>query len=154
MRITPLDIIQKKFSTASRGGYDNREVDSFLEELRASMEEDLKENQRLRDMLGRRDAENAELRSNEGEIKETLLLARRLTDEMDRNARREADVIVGEARIEAERILMTAADERRDIQTEIVQLRSQRLRLLADLKAVVDVYGRMIRDLESEGVAS
>jgi cell division initiation protein len=154
MRITPLDIIQKKFSTASRAGYDSREVDVFLEELRASMEEDLKENQRLRDMLGRRDAENAELRSNEGEIKETLLLARRLTDEMDRNARREADVIVGEARIEAERILMTAADERRDIQTEVVQLRSQRLRLLADLKAVVDVYGRMIRDLESEGLAT
>ena len=39
MRVTPLDIIQKKFSAARRSGYDSDEVQSFLEEVRESMEE-------------------------------------------------------------------------------------------------------------------
>ena len=99
MRVTPLDIIQQSFTTARKGGYDPDEVQGFLEDVRESMEEMLKENQRLREEIGRRDGEIADLRGNETDIKHTLQLARRLGEDLQRGARREADVIVGEARL-------------------------------------------------------
>ena len=74
MRVTPLDIIQKKFSPARRSGYDSDEVQTFLEEVRESMEEMLKENQRLREEIGRRESEIQDLKGNETDIKHTLQL--------------------------------------------------------------------------------
>ena len=64
MRVTPLDIIQKQF-TANRRGYEPDEVRAFLEEIRETMEDLLKENQRLREQMARFEAEIAELRSEE-----------------------------------------------------------------------------------------
>jgi DivIVA domain-containing protein len=86
MRVTPLDIIQKQFGPARRGGYDSDEVRAFLDEVRDALEESLKDNQRLREQLQRRESEIVELRSGEGDIKDTLLLARRLSEDMERSA--------------------------------------------------------------------
>jgi cell division initiation protein len=147
MRITPLDIIQKQF-TPSRRGYDSDEVRAFLDSVRESMEELLKENQRLRDLVAQRDREVAELRDNEADIKDTLILARRLSDDLKRTARREADVAVGEARLEAERILMTAMDERAMLQEQLVRLKSARSQLASDLRTVLDAHGKL---LEAQG---
>lgn len=152
MRVTPLDIIQKQF-TAGRRGYDADEVRAFLEEIRESMEELLKDNQRLRETVQRRDQEIEDLRGSESDIKETLLLARRLSDDLHRNARREADVIVGEARLEAERILQAAADERRNIQEEVIALRTSRIRLVAEVRSVIEAHARLLTEMTGEGPA-
>jgi cell division initiation protein len=150
MRITPLDIIQKQFTPGKRG-YDSDEVRAFLESVRESMEELLKENQRLKDLVATRDREVAELRDNEADIKDTLLLARRLSDDLKRTARREADVAVGEARLEAERIIMAANDERANLQEAIVRLRSGRAQLIADLRAVLDTHAKLLEEVDTNG---
>ena len=103
MRITPIDIIKKEFRTV-RNGCDRTEVQGFLENVRGTLEELLDENQRLRELIALRDSEIAELRGEETSIKDTLLLARRLTEDLERRARREADLIIGEARLEAQKI--------------------------------------------------
>lgn len=154
MRVTPLDIIQKQFSPARRAGYEPEEVRQFLEACRESMEELLKESQRLREQLARRENEIEELRGKESDIKHTLMLARRVSDDMERTARREADVIIGEARLEAEKVLMTASDERRELQGDIVRLRSGRNKLLADLRAVLDAHRRTLDDLDRDQPAA
>ncbi len=110
MRVTPLDIIQKDFEKVRRG-FEPDAVREFLEEVRESLEEVLKENQQLKDLLMTRQDEIATLRESELGIKDTLLLARQLAADVRRAAHKEADVIVGEARIEAEQILATAHDE-------------------------------------------
>ncbi len=153
MRVTPLDIIQKQFGPARRGGYDSDEVRAFLDEVRDALEESLKDNQRLREQLQRRESEIVELRSGEGDIKDTLLLARRLSEDMERSARREADVILGEARLEAEKVLLTAAEERRALQAELVRLRSTRIKMVADLRGLIDGYGRMVDAIDAEGLS-
>ncbi len=143
MRVTPLDIIQKQF-TPSRRGVDADEVSAFLEDVRETLEEMLKENQRLREVIARRELEISELKGEESSIKDTLLLARRLSEELGRKARRESDLIVGEARLEAQRILMSVADERREMQSELVQLQASRIRMIADLRAVVDAQSAFL----------
>lgn len=150
MRITPLDIIQKQDSfTPARRGVDADEVRAFLEQVRDTLEDILKENQQLRATVAARDEEIAELRGAEANIKDTLLLARRLSEDLERKARREADLIVGEARLEAQQILKGVADERRTLQTELVQLQAARVRMIADLRAVVETHRRLLDQQEA-----
>ena len=149
MRVTPLDIIQKQF-TANRRGYEPDEVRAFLEETRETLEDLLKENQRLREQIARFEAEIAELRSEEHEVKETLQLARQVKEEMERTARRERDVVLGEARLEAEKIIMAAGDEKRDIQAELVGLRSQKAQLFGEMRGIIETHIRLLDDLDAE----
>jgi cell division initiation protein len=153
MRITPLDIIQKQFTPGKRG-YDSDEVRAFLESVRESMEELLKENQRLKYLVATRDREVAELRDNESDIKDTLILARRLSDDLKRTARREADVAVGEARLEAERIIMAANDERANLQEAIVRLRSGKAQLIAELRAVLDTHAKLLEEVNGSSISA
>ena len=145
MRVTPLDIINKQFRSA-RQGLDRNDVLSFLEDVRVTLEEILNENQRLRSLVARRDEEIAELRGEESSIKDTLLLARRLTEDLERRARRESDLIIGEARLEAQKILMSTADERRELQKEIVELQSQKVRMIAEIGAILSAHSKMLKE--------
>lgn len=144
MRVTPIDIIKKEFRSA-RNGFDRQDVESFLKDVGSTLEELLNENQRLRELVALRDEEIAELRGEETSIKDTLLLARRLTEDLERRARREADLIIGEARLEAQKIIMATADERRALQREIVELQSQKVRMIAEIEAVLSAHGQMLQ---------
>lgn len=143
MRVTPLDILNKQFSP-NRKGYEPEEVRAFLEEVRESWEDSLRDNQRLREEIGKRDAEIAAMRASESDVQATLSLARRVADELERGARREADVVVGEARLEAERILFAASDERRALQGDLVQLRASRARISEEIRAVVNSHAALL----------
>lgn len=148
MRVTPLDIIKKEF-TPSRKGVDEIEVTSFLEDVRETLDELLKENQRLRDVIKRRDAEIMELKGEESSIKDTLVLARRLTEDLERKSRRESDLIIGEARLEGQRILMEAADERRDLQGDLTNLRSMKYKMMAEMQSILDMHNLLLKDMQS-----
>jgi cell division initiation protein len=150
MRVTPLDIIKKEFSP-SRKGLDGIEVRDFLENVRETLDDLLKENQRLREVIKRRDEEISSLKGEESSIKDTLVLARRLTEDLERKARRESDLIVGEARLEAQRILMATADERRNLQGELAQLRAMKAKIISDVQSVLDAHYRLIQEMNQEG---
>lgn len=145
MRVTPIDIIKKDFRPA-RNGFDRTDVQHFLEDVRGTLEDLLNENQRLRELVALRDSEIAELRGEETSIKDTLLLARRLTEDLERRARREADLIIGEARLEAQKILMSTADERRVLQKEIMEMQAQKARMYAEIEAVLSAHSKMLQE--------
>jgi len=149
MRVTPLDILQKEFSS-NKKGLDPDEVKAFLEEIRETFEEVLKENHDQKASLAAQEKQIAKLHENEDEIKETLLVARKLTDDMSTQARREADLILGEARLEAQRVLTQAHDEHRDLLQEVVHLKGQRLQLIAGIRGVLDAQGRLMDEIEAE----
>ncbi len=147
MRITPLDIIQKEFSSVRRG-LDPDEVGQFLEEVREALEEVLRENRTHQESLKSRDREIESLRARESEIHQTLMLARRMTEDLKDTSRREADLLLGEARLEAQRVLSTAHDEHRELLQEVIQLQSVRKRLAAELRAVMETHLRLVRELD------
>lgn len=153
MGITPLDIIKKQFKYARRG-FDEIEVRDFLDSVRETLVEQLNENQRLREMIGRRDAEIAQLKGEESSIKDTLVLARRLTEDLERKARRQADLIIGESQLEAQKILMATADVRRELQAEIVQLQSLRTRLISEMQALLGSYNQILHRFEQSNEPS
>lgn len=152
MRVTPLDIIQKEFSSVRRG-FSQDEVRVFLDEVRESLESALKENHRLKDMLATKDQEIAALREGEMSIKDTLVLARQLATDVRRGAHREADVIIGEARIEAERILAAAHDEHANLLEQLTRLGAARVDAIARLRAVLGPLNNFLHEMESAPVA-
>lgn len=149
MRVTPIDVIQKEFTPVKKGGLDPGEVRGFLDALRETLEEVLQENQHLKDLLVAREKEIATLRENEMGIKDTLLLARQLAADVRRAAHKEADVIIGESRIEAERIVASAHDEHRRSLELIMRLRGLRHQYFAQMHALLESQQRVLAELET-----
>lgn len=147
MRITPLDIIQKDF-TPNRRGVDADEVKQFLDQVREALEETLKEKRDLEEQLRQRDMVIARMQSAESQIKDTLVLAQQLSKDIEGNARREADLVVGEARLEAQRIIAASHDEHRDLLQEVHRLKGSRHALVAELRAVITTHGRLLDEVE------
>jgi len=125
MKVTPLDLRQQKFRTVMRG-YDREEVEAFLAETADDYEQALREADRLRDELARLQAALDEHRESERNLRNTLLTAQRLADEIRANAENEAQRIVREAEGRADLLLHKAQMRLEEIQREIDGLRLKR----------------------------
>jgi len=64
MKITPLDIQQQQFTVRFRG-FDQRDVESFLELVRNEFEELIRENNSLKDELRRKGEQIEKYQDNE-----------------------------------------------------------------------------------------
>ena len=125
MKVTPLDLRQQKFRTVMRG-YDRAEVESFLGETADDYEQALREADRLKDELGRAQAALDEHRESERNLRNTLLTAQRLADEIRSSAEAEAKRMVREAEGRAELLLQKAQSRLDEVQREIDGLRQKR----------------------------
>src|SRR6185369_7310037 len=85
LAVTPLDLRQAKFGTSLRG-FDRGEVTSLLEEAAEGYDDALRENERLRQELGRLDGSLAQYRQIEDSLKTMLVSARKLADETHETA--------------------------------------------------------------------
>ena len=146
--LTPIELVHRQNQYEGRKAVDGDDVVKFLEDVREAWEVALKENARLKDEVRAREDDIASLRSQQDEIRETLMLARRLTLDLESTARREADVRIGEARLEAERLVAAAQDEHRQLQEELLRLKAARLHHLAQMRALIDAHGRMLDELD------
>lgn len=144
MALSPLDILQKQFSPARRQGYEPDEVHRFLDAVRESWEGSLKDAARLRDELRQAQEETDRLRAQQDEIKETLILARRISTDLEGSARREADIIVGEARLDAERILSAAHEEERELHEAVIRLKASKVHLVSELRSLIGAQSRLL----------
>src|SRR6476469_6806975 len=108
MKVTPLDLRQQKFRTAMRG-YDRAEVESFLNETAEDYEQALRDADRLRD----------DLRESERNLRNTLLTAQRLADEIKQNAESEGKRVVREAEGRADLTMQKAQSRLEEVQREI-----------------------------------
>ena len=96
MRISPLDMRQQRFRTALRG-YDRTEVVAFLTEAADDYEHALREIDRMRSDLARMESLLGEHRDREANLRNTMLTAQRLADEIKESAQNESKLIVREA---------------------------------------------------------
>lgn len=109
MPLTPDDIKAKEFHTSFRG-YNEVEVDTFLDEVEAEIARLRAENADLAQRLA---AAQAATPVNEGDemLRRTLLLAQRTADETVAAAQAEAERVLGEAREQAQATLSAAQSQ-------------------------------------------
>src|SRR3954469_10986977 len=122
MNVSPLDLRQQRFRTAFRG-FDKVEVTSFLAAVADDYEQALRETDRLRQDLARMEAVLTEHREHERNLKNTLMTAQKLSEDIKANANEEARLIVREAEGRSNMLLERTEARLEDIQREIDGLR-------------------------------
>jgi len=143
MKITPMEISGKKFKKRFRG-YDVDEVREFLEMVAGDLEDMKRESRFFEEELSRRKAELNDFKSREQSLKDTLILAQKLARDMKNNMAREAQVIVSEAEMEAEKIVRQAHERAMELEAEIRELRNQRLKMMEELKSILNTHLQML----------
>jgi len=136
MKVTPLDLRQQRFKMAMRG-YDKGEVDSLLSEAAEDYENALRENDRLRQDVAKLDAVLGEHRGQERNLRNTLLTAQKLADEVKEQAQKEAGLILREAEGQRDLILQKAQARLEDVQREIEALRMKRREVENEIEGLV-----------------
>jgi cell division initiation protein len=150
MRIAPLDLRQQRFRTVMRG-LDKTEVVAFLTEAADDYEHALREIDRLRQDLTRVEALLSEHREREANLRNTLLTAQRLADEVKEAAQSEAKMIVREAHGRADLLLQKAQARLEEIERDISELRLRRRDVEGSLEGSIQALYRaleFIRDLD------
>jgi len=153
MKLTPLDILQRRFAKRWRG-LDPGEVKDFLEVVSSELEEVIRENRFLEEELKKTHQNLAAYRAREDTLKETMITAQKVTKDMKENVKREAEIIIGEAHLEAERIVGQARIRASELAEEASSLRRQRIQFESELKGVIETHLKMLdacRDREDLG---
>lgn len=136
MRIAPLDLRQQRFRMMFRG-FDRTEVVAFLTEAADDYEHALREIDRLRQDLTRQDALLAEHRERESNLRNTLLTAQRLADDVRAQADREAKHIVQDAEGRSDLLLEKTQARLEDIQRGIDGLKLKRKDVETTIEATI-----------------
>jgi len=136
MKVTPLDLRQQRFKTVMRG-YDRGEVQAFLLEVSDDYENALRDNDRLRQEVAKLEAVLGEHRGQERNLRNTLLTAQKLADEIKENAQKEASLVVREAEGQRDLILQKAQARFEDVQRESEALRMKRREVENELEGLV-----------------
>ena len=106
--IYPKDIKAKQFSK-SFSGYKMEEVDVFLDEVAADYEKMLTDNAELIKKIEVVVAKLEEYRGNEESISNALLNAQKINEQVIREGKNKADLIIREATFKAERLVKNAS---------------------------------------------
>ncbi|MEK6528610.1 MAG: DivIVA domain-containing protein [Nitrospirota bacterium] len=148
MRITPLDIQQKQFPTKFRG-FDEEEVDSFLELVREEMEELLRDNASLREEVKKNEKQLKEYKNIETTIRDTLIATQQMVEDYKNNAQKTADIIKKEAELKAETLLKEAQEKVIKIHEDISDLKGVRIHFKEEVRRLIESHLRMM-DFDKE----
>ncbi len=143
IKVTPLDIQQKRFHVAFRG-YERTEVEMFLDLVRDEMEVLVREVTELREFRQSYDQRLRELNDKEDTVKNTMLMTQKLMEDQKDNARREAALIIKDSEIRSHQIVGNAQQEKARLESEIQELRRRKHHFFEDLKRVIQVHQEMV----------
>ncbi len=143
MRITPIEIQQRRFKTRLLG-YDSASVDQFLEVVADEMERVHKANQGLKEELARVRKHLEEMMQREKTLQETLVTAKEVSDEMRETAKKDAEIIVAEGHIQSERVIRAAEERQLHLIREIQELKGQKLAFETGLRALLDNHMKLL----------
>ena len=144
MKISPMDIQQQQFKGKMLGGLDPEDVDAFLQSVAGEMEELIRENNDLKERLNRNATVMAEMESREAQLRETMLAAQRITEEMKANSQKEAHLLISEAELKGERIIADAENKLVQLNNQIQELKREKVQFESGFKGMLDTYYKLL----------
>lgn len=150
MNLTPLEIQKQTFSRSLKG-YNPDDVRAYLHLIAEEIERLLRDVDRL-------SRENAMLREDlddhsqrEQILKDTLLSAQKVSEEVRANARKEAEMIVKDAELLSERLVNQAMTRVADLEKAIQDLKIERTAARNKLQSTINtVQQLLVLDAEEE----
>jgi cell division initiation protein len=149
LKVTPVDIRNQKFGKSFRG-YDSSEVDAFLEVVSSSMEELIAESAHLKEKLYSAESTLKGYTDLEGNLKQALLAAQKSAEEIRENAQKEAQLLIRETQIKAERKMEEAYESLSLLKKQLADLENLKREYLARLKSLVETHLKVLESMERE----
>lgn len=137
MPLSPLDIHNKDFGRRLRG-YDEDEVNEFLDQIIKDYEAMIRENKELQGQVAAAQEKLGHFTTIEETLSKTIIVAQEAADELKGNAKKEAQLIVKEAEKNADRIINDALSKSRKVALEVEELKKQAAIYRARFRALVE----------------
>lgn len=147
--LTPLDIHNKEFKKSFRG-YNEEDVDEFLDTVIKDYEQLYRENIEIKENLDRLNSKLEHFQHMENTLHNTLIIAQETAEEVKLNAKKTTQLMIREAEIQAQRLLDEASNKVRRMSSEYEGLQKQdqvyRLRVRNLVQAQLEILGEVIED--------
>jgi cell division initiation protein len=155
MALTPVEIRHLKPPRTTFRGYRTAATDRLLEEIAASFEDVWRERADLADKVEQLEGDLVRFRELESLLRTTLVSAEQASAQMRDQARREVDLILGEAHAEAREVQRHAMAEHERLAHESRKLRAQLQEALSALGGTetADTVEEPAKPVEGEGDA-
>jgi cell division initiation protein len=125
MKVSPLDLRQLRFRSAIRG-YDRAEVAALLAEVADDYEFALREVENLRQEVTKMEALLAQHREHERDLRNTMITAQKLSEDIRANAEAQARQVIREAEGRSDLLLQKTQSRLEDVQREIDGMKLKR----------------------------
>src|SRR5687768_1806830 len=136
MKISPLDLRQVRFRSSFRG-FDRAEVLALIAEVTDDYENALREVDRLRQEVSKMEALLNQHREHERDLRDTLVTAQRVSDDIRANADAQARQIIREAEGRSDLLLQKTQARLEDVQREIDGMKMKRREVETTLESTI-----------------
>ena len=147
--LTPLDIHNKEFKKCFRG-YNEEEVDEFLDKVIKDYEQLYRENIEIKENLDRLNSNLEHFQHMENTLNNTLIIAQETAEEVKFNAKRTTELMIKEAEVQAQKMVDEASNKVRRMSDEYEGLQKQdqiyRMRVRNLVQAQLEILGEVIED--------
>lgn len=145
--LTPNDISNKRFEKSPFGGYKPEEVDSFLSEIAISYEKLYEAKEAAEEKMEVLAEKLEEYRANEDSLRTVLLGAQKLGDNIIRDSKAKAEVIISDAEGQVKQVFSESEDkinkERETLATLQKETAEFKKRLIAMYKQHLELISLM-----------
>jgi cell division initiation protein len=148
MKFSSDDILSQTFESKLRG-WDPAQVREFLASVAREWDHIVDELRGLRTENEQLQRDLREYRRREKGLHDALEMAKQMADEVRHQAERDAELVVAEAELKAERILSGVEQRVADLRAELMDVQQQRIRFEAELRAVIESHQKMLQMLSA-----
>lgn len=140
MKLTPLDIQHKEFRRALRG-YNEEDVDSFLDEVVKEFERIFNENIELKERIEKAEEKLKQYEGLEQTLQKTLLTAQQAAEDIQNNAKKEAELIIKEAEVKAKELVQHVASDKQVLEMQALALKEAE-------RSFIDKFGELLNSFK------
>lgn len=149
MKLTSMDIGNKEFKKVLRG-YDQNEVDEFLDQISESYELVYKENSTFKEKIAVLNEKLDHYSKIEDTIQNTLILAQNAADQAKASAKKEAELVIRNANDTSQRIIDKSNAEVLKITNDYDNIKREFIKFRSKYRNFMNTQLDMFNDLEVE----
>jgi len=141
--LSPLDIHNKEFSRSFRG-YDEDEVDDFLERVIQDYEVIIRQNKDLEEHMDSLSEKLKHFTNIEESLSKAIIVAQETAEEVKSSARKESQLIIKESEKNADRIVSDALNKSRKIAQEVEEVQRYAVVFRARFRSLIQAQLEML----------
>jgi len=145
MPLTPLDIHNKEFARGFRG-YDEDDVNEFLDQVIKDYEGLIRENKHLEEKVAQLEEKLAHFQNIEESLSKAILVAQETAEEVKHNAKKEAQLILREAEKNADLVINESLGKARKIELEIEEIKRRAAIYRARFRSLLQAQLEMLEN--------